>query len=595
LRAQTPGFLLTTIPTGVGPQKAGVADFNRDGTPDILSLNSSGSSMTVLLGNGDGTFQPGITTSLGAYPQAFAIGDLNSDGIPDAVTNDADNNQIYILLGNEDGTFGKPVILSDLSGPFVLGDFNSDGKLDLALLVTGSLVSIYSGNGDGTFGSPFMVQIPSGDYRTFSTADVNRDGNPDFVLGLNSDSGGFLVILGNGDGTFHAQGTYPNAGGGFEPSTTIGDVNGDGIPDVVMGGGNIIGISLGKGDGTFLNGNSYQTSPYIYGVTVGDVNGDGKADLIAAISQATASTSYATVLLGNGDGTFSAPVNIPTGFNPESIAVADFNRDGRLDLLTADQAANGVSVLINTGMTTCIYSVDLSLTVPVPAAGGNGTATVTTPSTCSWSASSSDSWLSPGQPTQSQGNGYLLISVASNTQAGSRTGTLTIAGQDFPVSQYGTTCVYSFSGAIFSSALTSATVASAGVTTTVAVSASASTCNWTASSSSPWITLGSGSGVGNGTISITFAPNTTGSEVQGSFEIAGQTFQVTQLDDGQNFTDVLPSDYYFTAVNLLLSTGVTSGCSANPPLYCPTQDISRDQMAVFLVRTILGTGTFPMR
>ncbi len=578
-----PGFVRTDLATCGYPNQAAAADFNRDGKLDMVT---AGASTCVLLGNGDGTFGAPITAQANTDSRALAVGDLNGDGIPDLVTNGINNNLIYVQLGNGDGTFQTATTLSGAAVDMALGDFNGDGKLDLVFTEDSSIIFVYPGNGDGTFGTLQVIHEPqSYAYQHIKAVDLNGDGKLDLVMTEPSVSGQFSVVLGNGDGTFQPVVNYANAAGTFLPVIAVADVNGDRILDVVLSGGAGVGVSLGKGDGTFLAPVYTPVDLVLNGIVIGDVNGDGKPDLLAAEG-----TAYAAVLLGNGDGTFTAPVTIPTG-GASSIAAADFNRDGRLDLLTANSAVGTVSLLQNTGLTTCIYSIGFPFTGSIPDAGTSGTATVSTPSNCSWTAVSSDpSWLH-AFAVGNQGSGQVILIVDPNIVPAARSATVTIADQTFTVNQDSDVCGVVLSSPLFTPGVTLVTIGSEGTVTSFTITV-APGCTWTATSQLPQVTLSSYSGTGTSTISVTLAPN-TGQETFPGFSIGPQLFQFDELGNQQDFSDVLPSAYYFTAVNLLQSKNITAGCGVNPPLYCPTQDVTRAQMAIFIVRTILGTDVFP--
>ncbi len=309
--------------------------------------------MTILLGNGDGTFKPGLETTLGVYPRAFAVADFNLDGIPDVIANDVDNNDSYVMLGKGDGTFQAPIILSLVFDGVAVGDFNGDGKPDLAMasFPQGS-VEVALGNGDGTFQTPSQNTVGDGSGSgtvQVAISDLNGDGKLDIVA-VNEYSHNISVLLGNGNGTFAPAVNYPTVG--IVPvCLTIGDLNGDGKPDVVVGDQPGVEVFLGNGNGTFQNPSSISLPPYIQSVAIGDVTGDGKPDVVAARQQGSASTSFALVLPGNGTGTFSAPSAFAVGSTPLSLALAYFTPDNKLDIVTANQAGDGVSVLLNGGTT----------------------------------------------------------------------------------------------------------------------------------------------------------------------------------------------------------------------------------------------------
>jgi hypothetical protein len=220
-----------------------VGDFNGDGNLDIVTGNYrngtlQGGSVSVLLGNGDGTFQPPITTVLptGGHPTlgGFAAGDIDGDGNLDLVVANGPNR---VLFGNGDGTFriGNPLDASGGDAGLAVADLNGDGNLDVVVASHGNpdqTMSIYLGNGDGTFQPPINYVV-NRMVEGIAVADFNQDGNADLVT-TNFTHGDVSVFLGNGDGTFQAPSSYSVGAGDWPPWTvTTGDFNGDGFPDIL--------------------------------------------------------------------------------------------------------------------------------------------------------------------------------------------------------------------------------------------------------------------------------------------------------------------------------------------------------------------------
>jgi hypothetical protein len=337
-----------------------IADLNGDGHLDLVVANVGMTGfgqegvVSVLLGNGDGTFQAPVGYDSGGIGAQFVvIADVNGDGYPDLVVansceSSADCNYlgdtglggVGVLLGNGDGTFQAPVRYSSGGGnayAVAVADLNGDGYPDLVVanwcesssvcsLGTGleGGVSVLLGNGDGTFQAP--VSYDSGGFNAASVAvaDLNGDGHPDVVV-ANAGSGWVSVLLGNGDGTLQAAVDY-SSGAALPWAVAIADFNSDGKPDLAVGGGRAVSVLLGNGDGTFQAPVSYDTGGVSYSVAIGDLNGDAKLDVVAV-------GSGAGVLVGNGDGTFQ-PYHLrqPGG---DSVAIGDANGDGKLDLVVA--------------------------------------------------------------------------------------------------------------------------------------------------------------------------------------------------------------------------------------------------------------------
>ncbi|PYJ96801.1 MAG: VCBS repeat-containing protein [Verrucomicrobia bacterium] len=334
--------------TGGSTSSVVAGDFNGDGKTDLAvataTTPASSDNVSVLLGNGDGTFQAAVHYVVGSFPYSVTAGDFNGDGKADlAVATDVG---ISLLLGNSDGTFQAAVNYGAGNQPsfVVAGDFNSDGKLDLAVAdgLSGT-VAVLLGNGDGTFQAGHNV---GAGWTPVSVAasDFNSDGKLDLAVG--GGDGSVTVLLGSGDGSFTMTPTSYSAGT-LPPFVAVGDFNGDDKPDVAVAnlGSTNVSVLLGKGDGTFQAAVNFAAGTNPVSVAIGDFNGDGKSDLAVAITGTypAYTNGGVSVLLGKGDGTFEAAVNYGAGTNPVSVAVGDFNGDGKLDLAVANQGATPVS------------------------------------------------------------------------------------------------------------------------------------------------------------------------------------------------------------------------------------------------------------
>jgi hypothetical protein len=391
-----------TLPVGLRPGPVVTADLG-NGHQDIVVLNQGQlpnrvSSVSVLLGNGDGTFQPAITTGVLPGATSLAVGDFQGDGKLDLAVVSGLDNSVEVLRGNGDGTFqSNPLIIPvGTQGAFfngiesvAVGDFAHNGKLDLAVANPGdNTVSVLMGNGDGTFQN--RVDLPVGAAPVSVAAADLGNGQIDLVV-ADHDSSAVSVLLGNGDGTFGpAQNigvNLPVFGFNSDPLTVkVADFHGNGKPDilvnqsVVFGFDTVLTVLPGNGDGTFQAPISHDTggSPLV-GLAVGDFSGNGKLGFAAADTMAGA-----FVFSGNGDGTFAAPVGVPSGgFNPFGLAVGDFQGDGLADLVVANTFSNTVGVLLNTASAAAAAptTTTLDTSVTSPMFGQNLTLTATVTST----------------------------------------------------------------------------------------------------------------------------------------------------------------------------------------------------------------------
>jgi hypothetical protein len=345
---------------GTGPDAVVGGDFNGDGKLDIAIANQSSSTVSVLLGNGDGTFQAAKNSATGNGPTSLAVGDFNGDGKLDLVT--ANNADLSVLLGKGDGTFQAATSITLGTNPqsVAVGDFNGDGKLDLGVTSNvyypgpvsyfggtypgswGGQANVLLGNGAGGFGTPSTTTLPSGFHGGTALADFNGDGKLDFAT-ANLDYSQVEVLPGTGTG---ALGTAA----GYDTDTvplalTAADVNGDGKPDLVAANGaRDVNVLVNDGSGGFDTLVHNNAGDYAATVTATDLNGDGKPDLVTT----DPNNNSVGVLLGNGDGSFRSVPSAAAGASPEGAAAGDFDGDGKPDLAVADYGA-GVSVLLNTG------------------------------------------------------------------------------------------------------------------------------------------------------------------------------------------------------------------------------------------------------
>jgi Bacterial Ig-like domain (group 3)/FG-GAP-like repeat len=325
-----------------------IGDLNGDGIPDLAALGMS--TLTIMLGNGDGSFRAGPAVSLGpSDSSAIKIADLNGDGKADLVVtnlfyNGSTEGGVIVLLGNGDGTF-QPAVEYDSGGlearNVAVADVNGDGHLDLVTINCGSsgsnpcfttgILGVLLGNGDGTFQPAVAYGSGGGDGAGIAIADLNNDGKLDLVAA--NALGSVAVLLGNGDGTFQLPAIYEVTGDAW--NVAIADLNADGKLDVAATG---VSILLGEGNGNFMAPMNY---PGLggYNMAITDVDGDGKPDLL--VTQLNGNAEGLSVMLGNGDGTFQSPLPFATGgVAAWDVVVADLNGDGRMDAVVASLATS---------------------------------------------------------------------------------------------------------------------------------------------------------------------------------------------------------------------------------------------------------------
>jgi hypothetical protein len=392
-----------------GLRSIAVGDFNGDGKLDVAAVSDclsssdcSSGSMTILQGNGDGTFATGAYYQLGGVAvgaNTATVGDLNADGKTDIVvtigcdfSNVCAQGDVKVYLGNGDGTFQSPNTYPTTGNgaiPVVVGDFNRDGKLDVLVATPGAALVFFPGNRDGTLGTPSSTSLYPVTGQAIAAADFNKDGNLDAVVSGGSSAG--VVLYGNGDGTFQAP---VGLGSGLNSQVTDGasivviDLNDDGWPDVALSGTlfsfNGLQVFLNDGSGNLTAGGTYTAGGWEYApIAIADFNGDGKSDIVLASAfdetiQPIENTADGTIsiLLGNGDGTMRSAQYInenPNGTNPTvagAAAAADFNGDGFQDLIFSSGCGpgdsctpSGFTLLLSNGAGS--YQAPLSFTAPV--------------------------------------------------------------------------------------------------------------------------------------------------------------------------------------------------------------------------------------
>jgi hypothetical protein len=336
---------------GEGPYSALAGDVNGDGRPDLVAANKNGSSISVVMNSGEWIFAAPVAYHVpegdaARVPNAVAAGDLNGDGKADLVAATT-RTEIAVLMNLGKGSFAPQVLYdaSDIPSAVAIADFDGDGKADIVTANKGAdKVAVLLNGGGGVFGAPTSYTVGN-DPVAVAVGDFDKDGDIDIVT-ANETGDNISVIMNSGNGTFGSPTNYPSDNA--PSAVVVADIDNDGTPDIVVANRSAGNISIfyNNGNGTFAPAVKYNVGNSPTAVATGDVNADGCTDVVVANYQTGGGM---VVLTNNCTSHVLTPTSYDAGSYPSSLVVGNFVGDAKPDIIVANSGDGTMSVYQNRG------------------------------------------------------------------------------------------------------------------------------------------------------------------------------------------------------------------------------------------------------